>query len=137
MAPYHASKFGIEAIADSLRLELKPWGIEVIAVEPGSIATRIWDKGQDHSARLVEGMDPETRRLYEDQIAAATEAARAEEARGIAPERVAEVVAEALTAKRPRTRYLVGRDAKINARMRRLLPDRVFDRLVARQLGLK
>jgi NAD(P)-dependent dehydrogenase (short-subunit alcohol dehydrogenase family) len=137
MAPYHASKFGIEAIADSLRLELRPWGIEVVVVEPGSIATRIWQKGQDHAATLVEGMEPEGQRLYGEQMAAVREAALAAEASGIAPERVAEVVAEALTARRPRTRYLVGRDAKINARVRRLVPDRVFDRLVARQMGLR
>jgi NAD(P)-dependent dehydrogenase (short-subunit alcohol dehydrogenase family) len=133
--PYHASKFGIEAVADSLRQELQPWRIEVSVVEPGSIATPIWEKGASEGGRILEGMTPESRELYGERIAKFQERALATGRAGIAPERVAEVIAHALTAKRPRTRYLVGRDAKINARVRRLLPDRVFDRLVARQLG--
>jgi NAD(P)-dependent dehydrogenase (short-subunit alcohol dehydrogenase family) len=137
MTPYHASKWAIEATADALRLELKPWGIEVVLVEPGSIDTRIWEKGQAQADEIESGMGDRGRELYGRQIAAAREAARQTAAEGIAPERVAEVVGRALTADRPRTRYLVGRDAKIAARVRKLLPDRVFDRLVARQLGLR
>jgi NAD(P)-dependent dehydrogenase (short-subunit alcohol dehydrogenase family) len=134
-APYHASKFGIEAIADSLRQELRPWGIEVSVVEPGSIATPIWEKGASEGGRILEGMTPEARELYGERLGAFQDAALQTGDKGLAPERVAEVIAHALTARRPRTRYLVGRDAKVNARVRRVLPDRVFDRLVARQLG--
>jgi NAD(P)-dependent dehydrogenase (short-subunit alcohol dehydrogenase family) len=136
MTPYHASKWGIEATADALRLELRPWGIEVVVVEPGSIDTRIWEKGQAQADEIESAMGERGRELYGKQIAAAREAARETAANGIAPERVAEVVGRALTARRPRTRYLVGTDAKIAARARRLLPDRVFDRVLARQLGL-
>ena len=136
MTPYHASKWGIEAIADALRLELRPWGIEVVLVEPGSIDTRIWAKGQAQANEIESGMGERGRALYGRQIAAAREAARRTAADGIPPERVAEVVGGALTADRPHTRYLVGRDAKIAARLRKLLPDRAFDRLLARQLGL-
>jgi NAD(P)-dependent dehydrogenase (short-subunit alcohol dehydrogenase family) len=136
MTPYHASKWAIEATADALRLELKPWEIDVALVEPGSIDTRIWDKGQAQADEIESGMGERGRELYGRQIAAAREAARRTAADGIPPERVAEVVGRALTADRPRTRYLVGTDAKVAARVRRLLPDRVFDRLLARQLGL-
>jgi NAD(P)-dependent dehydrogenase (short-subunit alcohol dehydrogenase family) len=136
MTPYNASKWAIEATADALRLELRPWDIEVVLVEPGSIDTRIWEKGQAQADEIEGGMGERGRELYGRQIAAAREAARQTAAAGIPPERVAEVVGQALTADRPRTRYLVGRDAKIAARVRKVLPDRVFDRLLARQLGL-
>jgi NAD(P)-dependent dehydrogenase (short-subunit alcohol dehydrogenase family) len=137
MSPYHVSKWGLEAIGDALRLELKPWGMHVVIVEPGAIATPFWQKGQD-TANEVEGqMDPEVRDLYAEQIEAVRGAARKSETEGIPPERVAEVVAEALTSARPKTRYLVGRDAKLNARIRKIVPDRVFDRLISRELGLK
>ena len=136
MSPYHVSKWGLEALADALRVELSPWGIEVVLIEPGSIATPMWDKAQGEAAGVIERMDAEGRALYGEQVAALQATAVEEAARGIPPERVAEVVATALTARRPRTRYLVGRDAKINARVRRLVPDRVFDRLIARQIGL-
>ena len=137
MAPYHVSKWGLEAIGDALRLELRPWGIEVVLVEPGAIATPFWQKGQDAADELEGRIDPEVRERYSTQIEAVRNAARESEAEGIPPERVAEVVAEALTADRPKTRYLVGKDAKLNARVRKLAPDRVFDRLLSRELGLK
>jgi NAD(P)-dependent dehydrogenase (short-subunit alcohol dehydrogenase family) len=134
-APYHASKFGIEAVGDSLRQELRPWGIEVSIVEPGSVATPIWAKGSSEGDRLSEGMSEDHVELYGETIDRFRTAALEIGEEGIPPERVAEVVAQALTAKRPKTRYLVGRDAKVRARVRRVIPDRVFDRLVARQLG--
>lgn len=137
MAPYHVSKWGIEALGDALRQELRPWGIEVVLVEPGSIATPFWQKGQEAANDVERQMNAETQELYGDQVAAVRDAARKTEAEGIAPERVAEVIVTALTADKPRTRYLVGRDAKINARIRKLVPDRLFDRLIAREIGLK
>lgn len=137
MSPYHVSKWGLEALADSLRVELRPWAIEVVLIEPGSIATPMWDKAQDRADDVISRMDAEGRKLYGENVAALQATAQEEAARGIPPQRVAEVVAAALTARRPRTRYLVGRDAKINARVRRLVPDRVFDRLISRQIGLK
>jgi NAD(P)-dependent dehydrogenase (short-subunit alcohol dehydrogenase family) len=137
MSPYHVSKWGLEAIGDALRLELKPWGMDVVIVEPGAIATPFWQKGQDTADEVEGNMDPEMRRLYGEQLEAVRGAARKSEAEGIPPERVAEVVAKALTSARPKTRYLVGRDAKLNARIRKIVPDRLFDRLISRELGLK
>jgi hypothetical protein len=93
-------------------------------------------QGQSQADDVLGRMDADGRALYGERIAALQAAAQEEEAKGIAPERVAEVVVDSLTARRPRTRYLVGRDAKINARVRRLVPDRVFDRLIERQMGL-
>lgn len=135
-APYGASKAGIAAIAGSLRQELRPWGIGVSVVEPGSVATPIWEKGAGAAASTVAALPPQGRELYGKTLSGTGEIAAKMEAAGIPPERVAEVIERALTVKRPRSRYLVGRDAKMQYVMSRLLPDPLFDRLVAREMGL-
>jgi NAD(P)-dependent dehydrogenase (short-subunit alcohol dehydrogenase family) len=133
--PYAASKFGIEAISDSLRRELRPWGIEVSVIEPGSVATRIWEKGTATARELTEKLPPQGHELYGGAIARMQKLAAETAARGIPPEEVAKDVAHALTASKPKTRYLVGRDAKMRAKVAKVAPDRVFDRLVARVMG--
>jgi len=136
MSPYHASKFGLEAVADSLRRELKPWGLEVIVIEPGDISTPIWRKGEAYVERLNQRTPPEVARRYAPQIERMTELLREADERGIPAEKVAITVRGALEADRPRTRYLVGTDARIMAWASRLLPDRVFDRVVLRTMKL-
>jgi NAD(P)-dependent dehydrogenase (short-subunit alcohol dehydrogenase family) len=136
-AAYHMSKWGIEALGDSLRIELAPWGIDVVLIEPGSIATPIWEKGAAEGDALEETADERARELYAERLDKFRQTAMKTGAEGIPPDRVAEVVAKAITADRPRTRYLVGSDAKRNARVRALVPDRVFDRLISRELGIK
>lgn len=136
MSPYHASKFGLEGMADSLRRELIPWDISVVVVEPGSIATPIWEKGAESSERSMSRTGPEAQRLYGRQIEALEKTVRRTGERGIPPERVAEVISEAITSERPRTRYLVGRDAKLIRRAQGLLPERLFDRLMRRSMRL-
>jgi NAD(P)-dependent dehydrogenase (short-subunit alcohol dehydrogenase family) len=132
---YHAAKFGIEAVGDVLRQELRPWGIAVSLVEPGSIATPIWDKGEEEAERMAERTPAAQDDLYGEQLETFRGAVRRTAERGIEPEAVAKPVRHALTARRPRTRYLVGRDAVLQARMRPLLGARVFDRLVAREMN--
>jgi NAD(P)-dependent dehydrogenase (short-subunit alcohol dehydrogenase family) len=134
MSPYHASKFALEAIGDSLRQEVQQFGVGVSIVEPGAIATPFWGKGTSQVEPMLESMTAEQRELYEPPALAAVEAARKTEARGIAPDRVAKAVEHALTASRPKTRYLVGVDARVQAVARKLLPDRLLDRLVASQM---
>jgi NAD(P)-dependent dehydrogenase (short-subunit alcohol dehydrogenase family) len=134
MSPYHASKFGLEAIGDSLRQEMRQFGVGVSIIEPGAISTPFWGKGTDQIEPLIESMSDEHRRLYEKPALAAAEGARKAESRGIPPDRVAKAVEHALTASRPRTRYVVGTDARILAVLHKLLPDRVLDRLVATQM---
>ena len=136
MSPYHASKFGIEAVGDSLRQELRRFGVRVSIVEPGSVATPIWEKGRGTAESIRDGFTPEEDELYGEKVARMGEVATEVGARGVPPEKVAEVIAHALTANRPKTRYLVGTDAKAMVLIRRLLPDRVTDRLVARVTGL-
>lgn len=135
LGPYSASKHAIEAIADSLRVELSPWGIGVTVVEPGTIKTPIWTRSASRADELLEAMDGRDRleALYGERIARFRQIALARGQAGASPDSVAEAVEEALTASRPRTRRLVGRDARIRAGVE-LLPDRLRDRVYERVL---
>lgn len=130
---YHASKFALAALTHGLRLELEPWGIPVVLIEPGTIATQIWASGRATAERILAGLPAEAGERYGREIAATTRWSDASARHGIAPERVAHAIAGALTARRPRPRQLVGTDAKLAAVIARL-PDRVRDRLVLRRL---
>jgi NAD(P)-dependent dehydrogenase (short-subunit alcohol dehydrogenase family) len=136
MAPYHASKFGIEAVGDVLRQELRQFGVQVSIVEPGSVATPIWEKGRATAKAVRGNLTAEGQELYGEPLARAEQTLGQTAERGAPPEKVAKVVAHALTARRPRTRYPVGADARAMATLKRLLPDRLRDRLVARATGL-
>jgi NAD(P)-dependent dehydrogenase (short-subunit alcohol dehydrogenase family) len=132
---YHAAKFGIEAVGDTFRRELRGWGIHVSIVEPGSIATEIWDRG-DAAAEEIGGRSPSRDALYGEAIEKYRKVVAGVAGRGIPPDRAARAIEHALGARRPRARYLVGVDAKFQARIRRLIPTRVFDRIVARATGV-
>ena len=130
LGAYAASKFALEAITDSLRVELAPWRMHVSIVEPGTIATPMWTKPQ----RAVQEMPPEVAELYGERIEKFRSLAQRRSAgKGVPPEEVAKAIEHALTAKTPKTRYLVGPDAKRRARLQRL-PDRTRDRLLQRFL---
>ena len=136
LGPYNASKFALEGISDSLRRELQGQGVEVCLVEPGGVKTPIWRKGNEQADRILAQMPPEAERLYGRLADALREqTVKIERDRGLPPEDVAEVVGRAMTASRPRARYLVGRDAKLRARLAALLPDRAMDSLIARALS--
>jgi NAD(P)-dependent dehydrogenase (short-subunit alcohol dehydrogenase family) len=132
---YHAAKFGIEAVGDVFRQELAPWDISVSIVEPGSIDTPIWERGESEvdaiEARASEAQD----QLYGQAIEGFRKVARQTADRGAPPEKAADAIEHALTSEHPRTRYLVGADAKVQARVAPVLPTRLWDRLVAYMMG--
>jgi NAD(P)-dependent dehydrogenase (short-subunit alcohol dehydrogenase family) len=132
---YHAAKFGIEAAGDVFRQELRPWGIAVSIVEPGSIDTPIWERG-GRTADEVGSRSPQREALYGKAIESYRKVIAKTAERGIAPEKVAKAVEHALSATRPRSRYLVGLDAKLQARLKPLIPTAVFDRVIARAMKL-
>lgn len=137
MGPYSASKHALEALTDALRLELYPWGIEVSIIEPGAIATPIWDKSLRISLDVEAEMSAEGKKLYGAAAQRIREAVGHAAARAIPAEAVVKAVLHALTAKRPKTRYLVGRDAKLRAVMLRWLPDRLQDWILKQVLDLR
>ncbi len=129
---YAASKFAIEAFSDSLRLELSPWGMHVSVIEPGAIATPMFEKGQTNAERSIAQASQQEIELYGSAIDAVRTVFRNMEKSAVPPERVAKAIHRALTAKRPRTRYVVGPDAKVQSLLASVLPDRVRDGLVKR-----
>ena len=132
--PYAASKFAFEAATDTLRRELRGQGIEVVAVEPGAIRTPIWTKGLERGDELVAALDEGQRARYGHLIATIRREAAKNARSAPEPSAVADAVEAALTASRPKTRYLVGREARIQAALGWLLPDRAMDALLARAL---
>ena len=137
LTPYAASKFAIEAIADGLRVELRAWDIDVVLVEPGSIDTDIWREGQAQLDTTVGAMSDEHRRLYAPLLEG-TRKLVAQTAKRAAPvDKVVDVIEQAVTATRPRARYVAGLDAKLQIAMRTLLPARAFDAVMARLLGVR
>jgi NAD(P)-dependent dehydrogenase (short-subunit alcohol dehydrogenase family) len=132
---YHAAKFGLEAVGDIFRQELRRWEISVAVVEPGSIDTPIWASGE-RAADEIGGDIPAREELYGKAIASYRKVTRNLAERGIPPAKVAEAVEHALTSSRPRARYLVGLDAKAQARLKLVIPTRVWDRIVARVMNL-
>ncbi|MDX2006771.1 MAG: SDR family oxidoreductase [Meiothermus sp.] len=128
---YSASKFALEALSDSLRRELKPWGLHVAVVEPGNIRTPIWKKGAAWGEEMRAGLPQEALALYGTRLEGLLRYVRAQDGVGSPPEEVARAVEHALTSPNPRTRYVVGRDAKMAALLLRLLPDWAVDRFLA------
>jgi len=132
---YHAAKFGLEAVGDVFRQELRPWGIAVAIVEPGSIDTSIWDRGE-RSGEEIGGRSPRREALYGRAVERYRKVIRDTADRGIPPEKAAKAIEHALSADRPRARYLVGLDAQVQARLKLVLPTPLLDRIVARAMNL-
>jgi NAD(P)-dependent dehydrogenase (short-subunit alcohol dehydrogenase family) len=132
---YHAAKFGLEGLGDSLRQELAPWGIKVVLIEPGTIDTPIWSRGEEDADRIFAKASPRTRELYGAMVERYRQVVHEAAERGVPPEKVAARIEHALEASSPRARYLVGLDAQVMARAKRLVPTPVFDRLVARAMA--
>jgi NAD(P)-dependent dehydrogenase (short-subunit alcohol dehydrogenase family) len=130
LGAYAMSKFALEAMADSLRVELAPFGMRVAIIEPGTIATAIWTKPQ----RAIDEYPPEAAALYGERVEKFRRlAAKRSAEAGVPPVEVARAVEHALTSSRPKTRYIVGPDARRRARLERL-PTRLRDRLLTRFL---
>lgn len=136
LGPYCASKFALEALVDSLRVELAPWRIEVAIIEPGTIATPIWSKSDSEAEALEARFNSASGADYTAATSAMREAAAAAGRRGEPASLVADAVLHAVSSPSPKTRYLVGRDARIRALLVRFVPDRLRDRLIARALKL-
>lgn len=133
---YCASKFAVEGLADALRAELRPWHIAVSVVEPGPTDTGSWRGIDQMIDDMEEAMSPAHRELYSRHTAGLRRVVHRLGPRAIPPDAVARVVEHALTARRPRARYLAGTDAHMMMAMNRVLPTRVGDAVGARISGV-
>ncbi len=129
LGPYVASKFALEALSDAWRVELAHWGLKLVLIEPGVTRTPIWETSLARAQHLVDAFPPVASTLYGKVLARVSERTRAIAARGVPAERVARAVGRALTARRPRRRYLVGTDTRIGVALARWAPAWVRDRL--------
>ena len=135
VGPLAASKHALLALSEALRLELAPWNIRVVLIEPGNIRTEAGAKFQKDAAAALQQFEPSARALYADAFRSMTSRFAARHRRGSDPDVVAEVVLTALEARRPRARYLVGKDAHLFA-VAATLPPFMLDSLRRRIFGL-
>jgi NAD(P)-dependent dehydrogenase (short-subunit alcohol dehydrogenase family) len=131
---YAGTKFALEAVSDALRRELAPHGVQVVVVEPGGVQTEMTSRAIVTANQLATGMTGEQNARYGDLVEAIVSHAAAFTKSGQTATKAAEVVARAATARKPRTRYTIGRDAAVMTRLSRFLPDRILDRMLAADL---
>lgn len=132
LAPYAATKSALAAVADSLASELKEWGISVVLVEPGNIATPIWTKTRTLARATFEGLEEDRWELYRERLEGFDRYVDEAAVSGIAPRRVATAVERALAARRPRHRYTVGWDSRVLGGLAPIVPARLRQLLVRR-----
>ena len=136
LGPYNMSKFAIEAFSDTLRIELKPQGIEVILLEPAAIATEIWDKGTQEAESFERDAPPELFERYGDFVEGIKRFAVEAKQRASPPQVVLDAVVDALESAKPKTRYVMG-DGANQRRFLRRLPDRWRDSAILKAIGVK
>lgn len=136
LGAYSASKFAVEAIADALRMELRPWRIAVSLVEPGQVDTDIWRNAGNTLDEVVAAIPPEQRDLYAGHIAGMRKAIPLAQRMASDPEGVAATIERALTARRPRSRYLTGAGARLQGPMTARVPTPARDALLRTFTGI-
>ena len=129
---YSASKFALEALSDTLRVELRPWQIPVSIIRPGQVRTSIFDKARDSLNKRRYEIPEQLKNGYDVMYSRAAQFNERGAKSQTSPEKVASVVLRALTVKRPRARYHVGIDAHGMQLVNSVVPQRVIDRALAR-----
>jgi NAD(P)-dependent dehydrogenase (short-subunit alcohol dehydrogenase family) len=127
MGAYNASKYALEGMADALRMELSPWGVKVVLVEPAQTDTDLWRNAEETVEQTVAGLSDQHRQLYEKHITGMRKGVRLSQKLAAPADGVAVVIEKALTASRPRARYVVGTPARVQASLLPLTPTPVLD----------
>jgi NAD(P)-dependent dehydrogenase (short-subunit alcohol dehydrogenase family) len=134
--PYNASKFALEGMADALRMELAPWGIRVVLVEPAQTDTDLWRRADDELNDAVAALSAQHRELYAKHIAGFRKSIPRSQRMAAPVDGVAATIEKALTARRPRARYVVGASARVQAFLARLTPTGVLDAVLRAGTGV-
>src|SRR5215475_9267389 len=132
---YSASKFALEAAADALRMELRPWHIDVAIIEPAQTDTDMWRTADDMVEQAEAALTAEQRELYARHVAGFRKMIPVSRKLAVPAEKVSAVVEEALTARRPRPRYVVGVGPKLQVALMTNLPASLRDRVLRRVSG--
>ena len=135
MGAYSASKYALEALADSLRIELRPWGVNVTLIEPGAIDTDLWRNALEMVDATEAQLSDELRALYRTHFAGARATVSRIQKQTAPIEKVIDAIEKALTSPKPRARYVVGTDARIQLAMQGVLPTSAMDAAVAKLSG--
>ena len=132
--PYAGTKFALEAVSDSLRREIAPFGVHVVVIEPGAVRTKIADRAITTAHEVASNMTPDQSQRYGGLVQAITAQATSFTESGLSGDAAAMVIAKAVTARKPRTRYTIGRTTALMTLFARILPDRMLDRFLATAL---
>lgn len=130
---YSAAKFAMEAVTDSLRREVQEFGVTVVKVTPGAVSTNLTDSGLAAAARITDTMSPDQHKRYDELGRAFTAQAEGFARDGVSPEHAAGVISKAVAARRPKTRYTIGRDGAMFTFMPRIASDRLLDTMLRSQ----
>jgi NAD(P)-dependent dehydrogenase (short-subunit alcohol dehydrogenase family) len=133
---YNSSKFALEGIADALRIELRPWKIPVVLVEPANTKTDMWDTAQDVFDVTVKELTESERELYKGHLKGVRRTLGVMQKTASPTDGVAAVIEKALDANRPRARYVVGLPAKLQVASSALTPRPVLDFVLAKAMGI-
>jgi NAD(P)-dependent dehydrogenase (short-subunit alcohol dehydrogenase family) len=134
--PYNASKFALEGLADSLRMELAPWGIRVSLIEPAKTDTDLWRKATDDLNQTVSQLAPQHRELYAKHIEGFRKSIPRSQRMARPVDHVAAAVEKALTDRRPRARYVVGAPVRAQAVLARFTPTPILDLMLRAGTGV-
>jgi len=132
--PYAGTKFALEAVSDSLRREIAPFGVQVVVVEPGAVRTEMAGRAIATAHKLASTMTPEQSQRYGGLVQAITAQTASFTESGLPADAAAKLIAKAVTARKPRTRYTIGRDASLLTFLARILLDRILERVFAAAL---
>jgi NAD(P)-dependent dehydrogenase (short-subunit alcohol dehydrogenase family) len=136
MGAYCGTKFAVEGIVDALRIELVPWGIKTILVEPNATDTSMWRNAITALDSQEAAMTPEHRNLYAAHTAGMRKAIKPTQKNAVSVDHVARTIELALTSSRPKARYLVGFPSRLQIAMASLIPTPLMDSILARMVGL-
>jgi NAD(P)-dependent dehydrogenase (short-subunit alcohol dehydrogenase family) len=135
LGAYSASKYALEAAADAMRMELRPWHVPVVIVEPAQTDTDMWRTAGDVVLETEAAMEPEHRELYARHLAGLKKFVPVAQRMTVPPEKVSAVVETALTTRRPRARYVVGIGPGAQVRLMANLPTVVRDVVLRKVSG--
>jgi len=136
IAAYQAAKAALEAVSDSMRIEFSPFGVQVCAIAPGSISTPMLNRSPDQLGGLAAALPKDLQPVYGDAIRAFAKTVASAHGFATSPAKASRTILRAVRAPRPRSRYLIGTDAKLSAFLKRNLPDRWMDAIIFRLFGL-